>query len=99
VRAPTSPEVVSMMIRENLEVAAGVRQQLEADAKRVAGVRMLPGRFMVINQAMAVPRGREAAARYVRDFIEEMKATGFVAQALVRNHVEGAAVAGPDDPR
>jgi polar amino acid transport system substrate-binding protein len=99
VRAPTSPEVVSMMIRENLEVAAGVRQQLEADAKRVVGVRMLPGRFMVINQAMAVPRGREAAARYVRDFIEEMKATGFVAQALVRNHVEGAAVAGPDDPR
>lgn len=99
VRAPTSPEVVSMMIRENIEVAAGVRQQLEADAKRVAGVRLLPGRFMVINQAMAVPRGREAAASYVRDFIEEMKATGFVAQALVRNKVEGAAVAGPDDPR
>jgi polar amino acid transport system substrate-binding protein len=88
-----------MMIRENIEVAAGVRQQLEADAKRVAGVRLLPGRFMVINQAMAVPRGREAAASYVRDFIEEMKATGFVAQALVRNKVEGAAVAGPDDPR
>ena len=99
VRAPTSPQVVSMMIRENLEVAAGVRQQLEADAKRVAGVRLLPGRFMVINQAMAVPRGRDAGARYVRDFIEEMKASGFVAQALIRHRVEGAAVASPDDPR
>ena len=99
VRAPTSPEVVSMMIRENLEVAAGVRQQLEADAKRTAGVRMLPGRFMVINQAMAVPRGREAGGRYVHDFIEEMKASGFVAQSLVRHKVEGAAVASPDDPR
>jgi polar amino acid transport system substrate-binding protein len=99
VRAPTSPEVVSTMIRENLEVAAGVRQQLEADAKRVAGVRLLPGRFMVINQAMAVPKGRDAGARYVRDFIEEMKATGFVAQALARHKVEGAAVAGPDDTR
>jgi polar amino acid transport system substrate-binding protein len=99
VRAPTSPEVVSTMIRENLEVAAGVRQQLEADAKRVAGVRLLPGRFMVINQAMAVPRGRDAGARYVRDFIEEMKASGFVAQALARHRVEGAAVASPDDSR
>ncbi|HET7764656.1 MAG TPA: ABC transporter substrate-binding protein [Burkholderiales bacterium] len=98
VRAPTSPEVVSMMIRENLEVAAGVRQQLEADATRVAGVRMLPGRFMVIKQAMAVPRGRDAGAVYVRDFIEEMKATGFVARSLAGHRVEGAAVAGPDDP-
>jgi polar amino acid transport system substrate-binding protein len=99
VRAPTSPQVVDMMLGEKLEVAAGVRQQLEADAKRVQGVRILPGRFMVINQAMAVPKGRDAGARYVRDFIEEMKATGFVAQALARHGVEGAAVAGPDDPR
>jgi polar amino acid transport system substrate-binding protein len=46
-----------------------------------------------------VPRGRDAGARYVHDFIEEMKATGFVAQALARHKVEGAAVAGPDDPK
>ena len=99
VRAPTSPEVVNMMLAQKLEVSAGVKQQLEADAKRVPGVRLLAGRFMTINQAMAVPRGRDAGARYVRDFIEEMKAAGFVEQALVRHNVEGAAVAGPDDPR
>jgi polar amino acid transport system substrate-binding protein len=99
VRAPTSPEVVSTMIRENLEVAAGVRQQLEADAKRTAGVRLLPGRFMVINQAMAVPKGRDAGAGYVRQFVEEMKASGFVAQALARHKVEGAAIAPADEPR
>jgi polar amino acid transport system substrate-binding protein len=99
VRAPTSPEVVNLMVVQKLEVAAGVRQQLEADAQRVPGVRLLAGRFMVINQAMAVPRGRDAGARYVHDFIEEMKASGFVAQALARHRVEGAAVAPPDDPR
>ena len=71
-----------MMLAQKLEVSAGVKQQLEADAKRVPGVRLLAGRFMTINQAMAVPKGRDAGARYVRDFIEEMKATGFVAQAL-----------------
>ena len=99
VRAPTSPQVVDVMLRDKLEVSAGVKQQLEADAKRVSGVRMLAGRFMTINQAMAVPKGRDAGARYVHDFIEEMKATGFVAQALARHKVEGAAVAGPDDSK
>jgi polar amino acid transport system substrate-binding protein len=99
VRAPTSPQVVDMMLADKLEVAAGVRQQLELDAARVRSVRLLAGRFMTINQAMAVPKGRDAGARYVRDFIEEMKATGFVAQSLVRHKVDGAAVAGPDDQK
>jgi len=99
VRAPTSPDVVNMMMAQKLEVAAGVKQQLEADARRVPGVRLLEGRFMVINQAMAVPKGREAGAKYVREFIEEMKASGFVAQALKRHGIEGAAVAPAGDAR
>ena len=99
VRAPTSPEVTDLFLAQNLEVAAGVRQQLEADAKRVGGVRLLPGRFMVIEQAMAVPKGRSAAQRWLSAFIEEMKASGFVAASLQRNRVEGAAVAPPrSDP-
>jgi len=99
VRAPTSPEVVDMMIAQKLEVAAGVRQQLERDATRVPGVRLLAGRFMVINQAMAVPKGREAGARYVRDFVEQMKLSGFVGQALKRHGIEGAEVAPAGDVR
>jgi polar amino acid transport system substrate-binding protein len=78
---------------EKLEVAAGVKQQLEADARRVPGVRLLDGRFMVINQAVGVPKGRDASVAYLRGFIEEMKATGFIARALARHGIEGAAVA------
>jgi polar amino acid transport system substrate-binding protein len=48
---------------------------------------------MVISQAMGTPRGREAGAKYLREFVEEMKASGFVAQALERHRVEGASVA------
>jgi polar amino acid transport system substrate-binding protein len=95
VRAPTSAAVVDMMLAQKLDVAAGVRQQLEADAKRVPGVRMLDGRFMVINQAMATPTGRPAGLRYLATFVEEMKASGFVADSLQRNGVAGAAVAPP----
>jgi polar amino acid transport system substrate-binding protein len=93
VKAPTSPKVVDTFMAQNLEVAAGVKQQLEMDAKRVPGLRLLPGRFMVINQAMGLPKGRDNAAKYVESFIEEMKASGFVAQSLTRHNIEGAAVA------
>ena len=70
-----------------------MKQQLEADAKRVAGVRLLPGRFMVIEQSMGVPKGRTHAQAWLSSFIEEMKATGFVAQALERHKIQGAVVA------
>lgn len=93
-RAPTSPTVVDVFVREGHGVAAGVRQQLEADAARLGGLRLLPGRFMVIEQAMGVPRSRgEAAAAALRAFVEEMKASGFVADALARHGIQGASVA------
>jgi polar amino acid transport system substrate-binding protein len=93
VRALTSPTVVDTFLAEKLEVAAGVKQQLEADAKRLPGLRLLDGRFMVINQAMGTTKGRDAGAAYLRDFVEEMKASGFVSQSLTRHKIEGATVA------
>lgn len=93
VRAPTSPAVADMMVAQGLEVAAGVKQQLEADAQRIPGLRLLDGRFMLINQAMATPSGRAVGIRYLSEFIEEMKASGFVAQALARAGIAGAAAA------
>jgi polar amino acid transport system substrate-binding protein len=95
VRVPTSPQVVDAFLAQRIDVAAGVKQQLEADAGRVGGVRLLPGRFMVIEQAMGVPKGRLAAQAWLSDFVEEMKASGFVADALKRHGIQGAAVAPP----
>ena len=93
VHAPTSQAVTDMFLAQNTEVAAGVKQQLQMDAARVPGVRLLPGRFMVINQAMGTPISRAAAGPYLTAFIEEMKASGFVAASLERHGVKGAAVA------
>ncbi len=89
----TSQAVTDGMVAQNLEVAAGVRQQLQADVQRIPGLRLLPGCFMVIHQAMGLPKGREAAHAYLGAFVEDMKASGFVAQALQRHGVQGAAVA------
>ena len=93
VRTATSPTVVSEFLAQNVEVAAGVKQQMEGDAARLGGVRLLPGRFMVIEQAMGVPKGRTAAQAWLSGFIEEMKASGFVADALKRHGIQGAGVA------
>ncbi|MDB5914446.1 MAG: putative extracellular solute-binding protein [Ramlibacter sp.] len=93
VRTPTSAAVTDTFLAQDLEVAAGVKQQLEADARRVGGVRLLPGRFMVIEQAMGVPKGRRAAHAWLTNYVEEMKASGFVANALRRHGIEGALVA------
>ena len=48
---------------------------------------------MEIEQAMCLPKGRAAAARYLGAFVEEMKASGFVADALKRSNQPDAAVA------
>lgn len=95
-RAPTSPAVVDAFLAENADVAAGVKQQLQADAARLPGLRLLPGRFMVIEQAMGVQANRgEAAQQALHGFVERMKASGFVAQALQRHKIQGAIVAPP----
>jgi polar amino acid transport system substrate-binding protein len=94
VRAPTSPTVVDVFVEQGLDVAAGVKQQLEADTQRFPGHRLLPGRFMVIQQAMGVPKGRgEPARAFLAKFVEDMKSSGFVADALLRHRIDGAAVA------
>jgi len=95
VHVATSQEVVKGMVALGAEVGAGVRQQLEASARTTSGVRLLPGRFMVIRQAMATPKGRQDGARYLAVFVEEMKASGFVAAALAKHAIDGATVAQP----
>jgi polar amino acid transport system substrate-binding protein len=94
VRADTSPEVVRYFVENNHEVAAGVRQQLESDARSVPGLRLLGGRFMVIDQAMGAPKSRtDQAHGQLRQFVNEMKSSGFVAASLKRHGIDGAVVA------
>lgn len=94
VRAASSPSVVDTFVEQHLDIAAGVKQQLESDLHRFPGHRLLPGRFMMIQQAMGLPKRRGEAARQVlANHVEAMKRSGFVADALRRHRIEGAAVA------
>jgi polar amino acid transport system substrate-binding protein len=86
---------IELFRTERLEVAAGVKQPLAAYAAAHPDVRLIDGRFMEIRQAMGTPQGRPAGARYLAAFVEEMKASGFVAEALRRANQPDAAVAPP----
>lgn len=89
---------VDLFIKDKLEAAAGVKQPILAYAKTDPGVRVLDGRFMEIRQAMGTARSREAGARYLHGFVEEMKASGFIADALKRSNQPDASVAPPATP-
>src|SRR5690606_5880597 len=93
-RVASADAVREALIGGQVEVAAGIRQLLEGWAAADASLRMLPGRFMQIQQAMGLPasRGAEAAAA-LAGFVERMKASGFVADALARHGIVGASVA------
>jgi polar amino acid transport system substrate-binding protein len=86
---------IALFEEERLEAAAGVRQPMTAYLRSHPETRLIEERFMEIRQAMGVPKGRVRAAEYLRAFIEEMKASGFVADALKRSDQPDAAVAPP----
>jgi polar amino acid transport system substrate-binding protein len=76
--------MIDMFVNDRLEVAAGVRQALETYAKDHPEVRVMDGHFTEIQQAMGTPKGRVAGAEYLRTFVEDVKASGFVAEAIKR---------------
>jgi polar amino acid transport system substrate-binding protein len=95
VREQSGPEALAMFLKDKLEAAGGVKQPIVAFAKANPDMRVIPGRFMSIEQAMGTPKGRENGVRYLRKFVEEMKSSGFVANALKASGQADASVAPP----
>lgn len=95
VRAPTNDAAVAAFDRERLDVLAGVKAPLAKLAQARGDLRVLDGRFMAIEQAMGVPKGRAAGVAYLRAMLEELKASGFIADELARSGQRDAQVAPP----
>ncbi|HXJ00406.1 MAG TPA: transporter substrate-binding domain-containing protein [Micropepsaceae bacterium] len=85
VRAATSAAAIELFEHEGLNAAAGVRQALMEAQRARPGLRVLPDAYTRIDQAMTIPRGREPGFRYLAQFVEYLKATGFVRNALDRS--------------
>jgi polar amino acid transport system substrate-binding protein len=93
VREPSAAEVLNAFTNQKLDVVAGVKQMLADEVKQHADLRLLPGRFMEIQQAMVLPNGRgTVAAAYLRQFVQDVKSSGFVQDAIRRHGIQGASV-------
>ena len=92
-RVPGIPGSFELFTAEKLDALAGLRPVLIAFAEKLPGSRVLDGRFSTVQQSIGTPRGRDVGARYLREFVEDIKATGLVARAIERNGIRGLTVA------
>jgi polar amino acid transport system substrate-binding protein len=93
VRAPGVNASVDLFFAGKLDALAGLKPLLVEVAEKQPGARVLDGRFMVVQQAIGTPKGRNAAAKYLREFVEDIKASGFVAKTIDKNGIRGVSVA------
>jgi len=82
-----------IFVKDKLEALSGLKPRLVTDAETLPGSRVLEGRFTVVQQSVGTPQGRPAAAKYLGEFAKDVKASGFVAQAIARHAVRGVTVA------
>jgi polar amino acid transport system substrate-binding protein len=95
-RYPSPPLALAGFLVDKLDTAAGVKQQLVQFAKTTPNMRVMEGHFQDIREAMGAPLGRDTGLQYLRTFVEEMKAGGFVRRSLDRAYQEDAVIAPPE---
>jgi polar amino acid transport system substrate-binding protein len=95
VRTDTLASATEQFVRDKLDALAGLRPGLLVDAGKLPGARILDGKFMAVQQAVGTPRKNAAGAAFLRDFVEQAKASGFVAGLIERHKVRGLSVAPP----
>ncbi len=98
VRADTSAAAIELFVVEKLDAAAGVKNPLVDYAATHPGLRVIPGRFTAIEQAMGTPRKNLAGGRYLHAFVEELKRSGFVGKAIARSGQRDATLASTEPP-
>lgn len=93
VRAQGTAGAFKTFVEEKLEALAGQGPVLLEYAEKNPGFRLLDGRFASLPQAIGIPRDRDAGARYLQGFVEDIKASGLVARLISKHGVRGLAVA------
>jgi polar amino acid transport system substrate-binding protein len=93
VRVPGIPASYDAFMQQKLEALAGLKPKLVEEQARTPGSRVLDGQVTGVQQAIGAPKGRAAAAKYLREFAEDVKRTGFVARVIEKHGVRGVKVA------
>ncbi|MFZ2737162.1 MAG: ABC transporter substrate-binding protein [Burkholderiaceae bacterium] len=84
-----------LFVNDKLDALACLKSKLLSDAEKIPGSRILQGQFTAVQQAVGTAKGNVAGAKFLQDFVEEAKASGFVASLIQKHQVRGLSVAGP----
>jgi polar amino acid transport system substrate-binding protein len=80
-----------------VDALAGLKEGLFGLVEKLPGSRILEGRFMGVQQSIAVPKGRDAGLAYLRRVVDDAKKSGLVARAIAKTGARGVSVAPPAD--
>jgi polar amino acid transport system substrate-binding protein len=89
VRSDATNSAFDLFVRDKLEAMAGLRPGLLSDAEKLPGSRILDGQFTAVQQAVGTAKVNRAGAAFLREFVEEAKASGLVAKLIDRHKVTG----------
>lgn len=95
IRSSSLDAAMEQFQAEKLEALAGLRPRLITDVAKLPGARILDGQFTAVQQAIGTPKPNAAGATFLRQFVEEAKASGFVAKLIEKHKVKGLSVAPP----
>jgi polar amino acid transport system substrate-binding protein len=82
-------------VNEKLEALAGLRQALVEFSSTLPGSRVLDENFTTVRHTVGTPKGLDAAAAYLRELVEDVKASGLVTQWIQKSGVKGLKAAPP----
>jgi polar amino acid transport system substrate-binding protein len=95
VKTGTLDSACELFVSDKLDALAGLKPRLLSDVEKLPGARILDGKFTAVQQAIGTARKNTAGAAYLRAFVEEAKASGFVQGLIDRHKVRGLTVAPP----
>jgi polar amino acid transport system substrate-binding protein len=93
IQIPGTGAAYKHFVAEKLPVLAGLKPALIDYAEKLPGSRILEGNFSVVRHTVGTVKGRDAGAAYLREFVEDVKASGLVAQWIAKSGVKGLSVA------
>jgi polar amino acid transport system substrate-binding protein len=93
VRTDSLASATERFVLDKLEALAGLRPGLLADLEKLPGARLIDGKFSSVQQAIGTAQKNTTGAAYLRDFVEDAKASGLVARLIERHQVRGLSVA------
>lgn len=93
VSAQGADAAFDLLATGQVEALAGLTQALLGLMPKLPGSRIVDGRFMGVQQSIAVPKGHDAGVTYLRRVVEDAKASGLVARAIERTGAKGVSVA------